>query len=128
VFGAGRPGHDAELHAGVGGLLSEGGRTSVLRVVDIMRVWCRDLLLVRSGATGAAIANRDRRDRLAAEAKGLSIEEISRRAAVLEDMTELLEGNVNPSLILFSGVLRYSDHSLSPASIAAGFPHSLFQS
>jgi DNA polymerase-3 subunit delta' len=128
VFDTGRPGHDAELHAGVQGLLSEGGRTSILRAVEIMRVWCRDLLLTRCSAPDAAIANRDRRKRLAAEAKDLSIDEIRRRADVLEDMAELVEGNVNPSLVLYSGVLRYSDPSLGPASIAAAFPHALFQS
>jgi DNA polymerase-3 subunit delta' len=127
VFDTGRPGHDAELHAGVQGLLSEGGRTSILRAVEIMRVWCRDLLLARCEAPEDLIANRDRRDRLAAEAKGVSIDEIRRRAAVLEDMSELVEGNVNPSLVLYGGVLRYSDPSLGPASIAASFPHALFR-
>ncbi len=127
VFDTGRPGRDAELHAAVQDLLSEGGRVSIMRAVEIMRVWCRDLLLTRCGAPDAIVANRDRRDRLAAEAKALSIDEIRRRAAVLEDMAELVEGNVNPSLVLYTGVLRYSDPSLGPTSIARGFPHALFE-
>ena len=126
AFDAGRPGRDAELHTQVQGLLSEQGRTAILRAVEIMLVWCRDLLLTRSGAQGRSVANRDRLDRLKAEARDLTVEEIHRRTAVLEDMAELVEGNVNPSLVLYTGVLRYSDPSISPASIARSFPRSLF--
>jgi DNA polymerase-3 subunit delta' len=126
LFDSGAPGDDRELHAQVQGLLSEGGRAAIARAVEIMRVWCRDLLMARSGVPDSLIANRDRRSRLEAEAGKLTIEEISRRATVLEDMVELVEANVNPSLILYSGVLRYCDSSLTPESIARSFPRSLF--
>jgi DNA polymerase-3 subunit delta' len=126
LFDSGAPGDDVELHGQVQGLLSEGGRAAIARAVEIMRVWCRDLLLTRSGAPESLIANQDRRKRLSKEAQGLTVEEISRRATVLEDMVELVEANVNPSLILYSGVLRYSDPSLTPESIARSFPRSLF--
>lgn len=127
LFDSGRPGHDSEMHAQVQDLLSDGGRAAILRAVEMMRVWCRDLLVTRCGAPRSFVANRDRGDRLAAEAEKLSSDEIGRRAAVLEDMAELVEGNVNPSLILYTGVLRYSDPSLKPESIAKGFPSSLFE-
>jgi hypothetical protein len=126
LFDSGEPGDDRELHAQAQGLLSEGGRAAIGRAVEIMRVWCRDLLLTRSGAPDSLIANRDSLARLSRGAKRLSVKEISRRATVLEDMLELVEANVNPSLILYSGVLRYSDPSLTPDSIARSFPRSLF--
>lgn len=126
LFDSGLPGDDKELHRRVQGLLSEGGRGAIGRAVEIMRVWCRDLLLKRSGAPDSLIANRDSMTRLSREAKNLTVEEISRKATVLEDMVELVEANVNPSLILYSGVLRYSDPSLTPESIARSFPRSLF--
>jgi hypothetical protein len=72
------------------------------------------------------VANQDRLDRLAREAKALTVDEIFHRARVLEDMAELVEGNVSPSLILFTGVLRYLDPSLKPEVIAKSFPSSLF--
>jgi DNA polymerase-3 subunit delta' len=126
LFDSGAPGEDKELHSRVQGLLSGEGSAAIGRAVEIMRVWCRDLLLKRSGAPDSLIANQDRMKRLSAEAGTLTVEEISRRAAVLEDMVELVEGNVNPSLVLYSGVLRYSDPSLAPDSIARSFPRSLF--
>jgi DNA polymerase-3 subunit delta' len=127
LFDAGRPGKDAELHVRVQEALSEGGRAAIARTVEIMRIWCRDLLAARCDAKGAMIANRDRLDRLESEAKSLTVDDIFHRAKVLEDMVELVEGNVNPSLILFSGVLRYSDPSLKPEAIAKSFPSSLFE-
>jgi DNA polymerase-3 subunit delta' len=126
LFDAGRPGADAELHARAQELLSEGGRAAVVRAVEIMRIWTRDLLLARCDSKGAQIANVDLRDRLMKEAESLTVDDILHRARVLEDMTELVDGNVNPSLILFSGVLRYFDPSLKPEAIAGSFPRSLF--
>lgn len=127
LFDAGRPGGDAELHARVQETLSDGGRGAVIRVVEMMRIWCRDLLVVRCDAGESTIANQDRRGRLAKEAGSLTVDDILRRARVLEDMAELVDGNVNPSLILFSGVLRYSDPSIEPEIIAKSFPSSLFE-
>ncbi len=126
LFDAGRPGCDSELHGQVQALLSEGGRSAILRAVEIMLVWCRDLLLVRCDAPDSLVANSDRRDRLEADAAKVTVEEVSRRTAVLEDMAELVEGNVNPSLVLYTGAIRYSDSSLGSDSIARGFPSSLF--
>ncbi len=126
LFDAGRPGRDSELHGQVQALLSEGGRSAILRAVEIMLVWCRDLLLVHCDAPDSLVANSDRRDRLEADAAEVTVEEISRRTAVLEDMAELVEGNVNPSLVLYTGAIRYSDPSLGSDSIARSFPSSLF--
>lgn len=126
LFDAGRPGHDAELHSRVQEALSEGGRAAIMRAVEIMRIWCRDLLVTRCDAPGSLVANQDRQARLSKEAEALTVGEIFHRAKVLEDMAELVEGNVNPSLILFTGVLRYLDPSLKPEAIAKSFPSSLF--
>ncbi len=126
LFDAGRAGRDAELHRHAQAVLSEGGRAAIPRIVEIMLVWCRDLLAIRCGAPGSMVANRDRLDRLRSEAEGLSIEELHRRASVLEDMTRLVEGNVNPPLVLYGGVVRYSDPDLGPEEIAGSFPRSLF--
>jgi len=128
LFDSGRPGEDARMHALAQEFLADGGRQAVLTAVEIMRVWCRDLLLARFGAPEGLVANKDRADRLEEEARGLTAGEISRRAAVLEDTAALVEANVNPTLALITALARYNDPALGPESISTGFPSSLFES
>ncbi len=75
-------------------------------VVDLMMRWYEDLLLVRSGLSDDAVANRDRLEQVRTQARQVSVEELKRRIGILEEMVAAIRQNVNPMLSLQTALLR----------------------
>ena len=74
-------------------------RPDLRNLLEMWRVWWRDLLLVRGGATEGLI-NLDRREALDEEAKTYSLEEIAGAVTALGETQHHLDRNVNPRLAL----------------------------
>lgn len=75
-------------------------------VVDLMMRWYEDLLLIRSGLSEEAVANRDRIEQVKAQAPQVPVGEIKRRIGILEEMVAAIRQNVNPMLSLQTALLR----------------------
>ncbi len=75
-------------------------------LVDVLMRYYEDLLLVHGGVPADRIANRDQQRRIEARAQQVTVAEIKRRIAILEEMLAAIGQNVNPLLALQVALLR----------------------
>jgi DNA polymerase-3 subunit delta' len=76
------------------------------RNVELLLMWCHDLLAVKYDQPEEAIANIDRRQNLEGQAKRLGLSEIRDRIDALEEGLESTNRNVHPPLALHELLLR----------------------
>lgn len=81
-------------------------RDRMRRVLEFQALWVRDVLRLRYGADPETLVNRDRAADLRRAAEKVSLGEIKRRLAVLEEIGRAIESNVNPEVAFFSGLAR----------------------
>jgi DNA polymerase-3 subunit delta' len=96
-----------------GGLLQQAAgiargwnRERTRRVLEFQMLWVRDVLRLRYGADPETLVNRDRAADLRRAAEKVSLGEIKRRLAILEEIGRAVESNVNPEVAFFSGLAR----------------------
>lgn len=75
-------------------------------LVEVLMRYYEDLLLVHGGVPADRIANQDQRGRIEARARQITVAEIKRRIAILEEMLAAIGQNVNPLLALQTALLR----------------------
>ena len=95
----------------------EGARwdpSSARRHVELLLMWCHDLLAIKYGLGEDCLSNPDRKGDIEKQARELDVGRIREWIDALEEMVEAIERNVNPSLALHEALLRFS----SPAGTA----------
>jgi DNA polymerase III subunit delta' len=88
-------------------------RLELVEVLDYLRVWLRDLLLVREGLEQGRVLNADHLQRLRDEAQLLDRHAILRRLRAVDEAQAALRGNVQPALALENLGLRMRQVSIS---------------
>ena len=81
-------------------------RQLLAEVLDVLRVWLRDLLLCREGLAGSRTVNRDQLARLERQAKRLPRAAIISRLRLVNEAQAALRGNANATLALENLVLQ----------------------
>lgn len=76
------------------------------RGAELLVLWLRDVVAAKSGLPEAMLLNADRAADLCAAGEGLTVEEVSRRVRVVEEMSAAVEQNVNPALALHAAIAR----------------------
>ncbi len=87
---------------------SEAGkdRLFLAEVLDYMRVWFRDLLLMVEGLSEGRVINADQLSQLREEAAQERTRALLRRIRAIDEAQTALRGNVNPTLVLENLVLQ----------------------
>lgn len=76
------------------------------RTVELLLMWCHDLLAVRYNLPEESLCNIDRREELCRQAEGLTIRSIRVRIEALEEMLSAIDRNVHPPLALHEMLFR----------------------
>lgn len=76
------------------------------RNVELLLMWCHDLMTVKYGNTEEPLSNPDRRKELQAQANQLELGQIRARIDALEEWIESTARNVSPPLSLHQTLLR----------------------
>jgi len=76
------------------------------RNVELLLMWCHDLLTVKYGLTEESLSNPDRRKDLEMQAKQLDLCQIRARIDALEEWIESVARNVSPPLTFHQTLLR----------------------
>lgn len=79
---------------------------SARRNVELLLMWCHDLLAVKYGLPEETLCNMDRRKELGDEARSTDVGRIRAWIDALEEMLESIDRNVNPSLALHEMLVR----------------------
>ncbi|MDM7915580.1 MAG: DNA polymerase III subunit delta' C-terminal domain-containing protein, partial [Candidatus Eisenbacteria bacterium] len=74
------------------------------RTVELLLLWCRDLLAVKFGQSPDSLANPDRLDLLEKEAARMPVATLRAWVDALEEMVDSIDRNVNPALSLFEAL------------------------
>lgn len=80
----------------------------VRHVTEVLMTWYRDVLSLKHGRPESEIANQDSLAALRREADALTIEDLGRRVREVDGLVTTVEGQVTPSLALFSAFMRLS--------------------
>jgi DNA polymerase-3 subunit delta' len=88
-------------------------RPALVEVLDCLRVWLRDLLLVREGIEQGRLLNADHLQRLRDEAQHVDRQAILRRLRAIDEAQAALRSNVQPALTLENLGLRMRQVSIS---------------
>jgi DNA polymerase-3 subunit delta' len=75
-------------------------------VVDLLMSWYGDILAARYGLPEEDWVHADRAEALRRQAQALSLPQLRRRVAALEELLAAIEQNVNPALALEAALLR----------------------
>jgi DNA polymerase III subunit delta' len=76
------------------------------RNVELLLMWCHDVLAARYRLPDDQICNIDRKKEVAAQASTMSVLQIRTRIDALEEMLDSIDRNVNPSLALHEMLSR----------------------
>jgi DNA polymerase III subunit delta' len=85
--------------------------TLAQRAIGLLLMWYHDLLWMKHRLPHDGVVHLDRLSQLEAEAASISVEEIRRRAQILEEMAESVEQRVNPVLALQVALSRVASGS-----------------
>lgn len=115
---AGRP--DPERHGQIDAWLKARERTRLFLLLDLLRLWFRDLLRVRVGAVDPVegLANADRADELARQAARLSEAQIAESIRLVEETRAALDGYGYAPLVLYSLLERLPAGNTTPTPAA----------
>jgi DNA polymerase III subunit delta' len=94
-----------------------GGRldpNSARRNVELLLMWCHDLLAVKYGLPESVLSNPDRRADLQAQAAETDLPRIRAWIDVLEEMIESIDRNVHPGLTLHETLMRFAGAPAEP--------------
>lgn len=94
------PDGDPRLHDAVDEIARMENRSAVVRLLDFGLLWLGDLLRAATGSD-VPLANRDRADEVRRQAAALTVDEIRRRARLIEEARRAMEGNVYMRLVLY---------------------------
>jgi DNA polymerase-3 subunit delta' len=86
------------------------GRDQAQDALNLLEIWCRDLVLCKLGVSGDLLVNQDRREAVADQAAGLSSRQL---LAWLEDIRRTRDGfwvNANPKMAMESLLLKMRVH------------------
>jgi DNA polymerase III subunit delta' len=76
------------------------------RNIELLLMWCHDVLAVRYCLPEDQICNIDRKKELVGQAAALTVSQIRTRIDALEEMLDSIDRNVNPSLALHEMLCR----------------------
>jgi DNA polymerase-3 subunit delta' len=76
------------------------------RTADLLMTWYRDLAAVKAGLASGTLVHEDRAGELRGAGDEPTFAEIRRRIAILEEMLQAIEQNVNPAAALQAALLR----------------------
>lgn len=79
---------------------------SARRTIELLLIWCHDLLAIRYELPEDQIGNIDRRKELLAQAPTMPVSRIRATIDALEEMLESIDRNVNPALALHEMLSR----------------------
>ena len=96
--------HSLAAKAGVAG-------ADVFDAIGLLLMWYHDLLWMKHRLPHDGVVHLDRLSQLEAEAASISVDEIRRRAQILEEMAESVEQRVNPVLALQVALSRVANGS-----------------
>jgi DNA polymerase III subunit delta' len=82
-------------------------RLKLIEMLDHLRIWSRDLLLIVEGLDTGATIHSDHLQRLRAEAGALRYRTLLHRLRALDEAQTALRGNVHPALALENLVLHF---------------------
>ncbi len=78
------------------------------RNIELLLMWCHDLLALKYRLPDDQICNIDRKKDAAAQAAALSVAQIRRRIDALEEMLDSIDRNVNPALALHEMLCQFA--------------------
>jgi DNA polymerase III subunit delta' len=81
---------------------------SARRNVELLLMWCHDLLALKFGLPDTVLSNPDRRSDLAAQAAQIDLPQIRAWIDALEEMIESIDRNVHPGLTLHETLMRFA--------------------
>jgi DNA polymerase-3 subunit delta' len=83
------------------------------RTVEILMMWCHDLLGTKLGLPEGTIANRDRLDQLRRRSSTVEIRQIRQWIEALEEMVDSMARNVHPASCLHEALTRIGSTKIS---------------
>lgn len=114
VFG-GEARDGAGIESRIAQLRDEWGPGRAPRVVQLLLMWYHDVLLCQNGFPAEEWTHLGEAAEISADAARLSIQEIGRRIALLEELVDAVEHRVNPELALHAALLRIASGALPGA-------------
>ena len=123
ALGAANSGDPARVLAAAGESASWSNREKMRRTLEFQFLLLRDLLRLKHGAPEEMLVNRDRVADLRRVAGGIEVSEIRRRAALLEEVSRAIDGNITPEIAFFSAYARWGRaFAPSPGEMAEAWP------
>lgn len=106
----------ARVEAKVRALAEHWGGGAAEGVVKLLLMWYHDLLAVEHGLPPTELVHADRLAELERAKGSLSLDEIRRRAGLLEELVDALGHRVNPDLALYAALSRLGTSAEAGAS------------
>jgi hypothetical protein len=75
-------------------------------MLGVWKTWCRDLILVKTGAPAGLLINSDFSDKLKNSAKNSTIEQLIEEFTLLDRAQRTLQGSRNADLLIQTALLR----------------------